>query len=65
MKKTRKVWGFVGLGSVVTSIIGYVAIKKQLGWLKLQKEIDSIPYEIADKKKRRASWTTRYRGPWF
>ena len=64
MKATKKVWGLVGLGSMMTSIIGYIAVKKQLRWLQTQKEIDSIPYEIADKKKRRASWTTRYRGPW-
>ena len=64
MKKNKKFWGIVGLSSVITGIIGYVAVKQQLAWLKLQQEINVIPYPIENKKDRRASWTTRYRGPW-
>ena len=64
MKVNKKTWGLIGLGGVVTSIIGYIAIRKQKGWSSLQKEIDTIPYEIKKKKDRRASpiWTTKYRG---
>ena len=64
MKVNKKTWGLIGFGGLVTSIIGYIAIRKQKGWSSLQKEIDTIPYEIIKKKDRRASpiWTTKYRG---
>ena len=64
MKVNKKTWGLIGFGGLVTSIIGYIAIRKQKGWSSLQKEIDTIPYEIKKKQDRRASpiWTTKYRG---
>ena len=67
MKMNKKQWGFLGLGGLVTSIIGYMAYRKQRQWNNLQNDIDTIPYEIKRKKDRRASpiWTTKFRGRWY
>jgi len=66
MKIDRKSLAWIGIGGVITSIIGYVAIRQQLKWMNEQESINAIPYPIINKRDRRASpiWTTKYRGPW-
>jgi len=66
MKMSKKHLTWISIGGVVTSIIGYIAVRKQLKWIKEQENINTIPYPIMNKRDRRASpiWTTRYRGPW-
>ena len=44
MKMDKKSLAWIGIGGIVTSIIGYVAVRQQLKWMKEQAEINTIPY---------------------
>tara|TARA_Y100000310_G_C20402071_1_gene677890 strand:- start:173 stop:364 length:192 start_codon:yes stop_codon:yes gene_type:complete len=63
MKKKHKIaWGLGLIAGLTATSWG---TWEQMKALRLQKNIDSIPYEIENEKDRRAGWFTKYRGQWF
>ena len=59
MKKLNKI--LIGLGTATGLTAGAWGTWQYMKALSLQRNIDSIPWDV-DKKHRRAKWFTKYRG---